>query len=421
MDNAVLMNLGVALGIGLLIGAERERSKSNGLKGTSQNDNGQGDHALAGIRTFTIASILGAITSWMNFWLLFATVICVAIFGAIAFYMRRNEKMGLTTEVSLLFTIVLGALSMTTPLLAAALAVSVAILLSAKEPIHGFVLGVLTKEELNDFLILAGATFIILPLIPNQAMGPFNAINPLNLWMIVILVMSIGAFGHLALRLVGARIGLPLVGLASGFISSIATISAMGHRSRDTPSLRRAAAAGAVLSSFSTILQIVLILAAISHTTLMTLAMPLVFGGVAILIYGSVLTLNAIHQPITDASKISPSFSIKTAFYMTTLIALVLIASSSLNHWFGQAGLLVGAGLVGLVDAHSPVVSIASLVASHQIELGHAALPILVAFSLNAFTKAIVAFASGGRSFALQVLPSLVLQVMAVWLGWFLF
>ena len=92
MDNAVLMNLGVALGIGLLIGAQRERSKSNGLKRTSQNDNGQGDNALAGIRTFTIASILGAITSWMNFWLLFATMICVAIFGAVAFIcaaMRR--------------------------------------------------------------------------------------------------------------------------------------------------------------------------------------------------------------------------------------------------------------------------------------------------------------------------------------------
>ena len=150
MDNAVLLNLGVALGIGLLIGAERERSKNNVINGTAQNGNGQGDNALAGIRTFTIASILGAITSWMNFWLLFATVVCVAIFAAVAFYVRRDDRLGLTTEVSLLFTIVLGALSMTAPILAAALAVSAAILLSAKDPIHGFVLGVLTKEELND-------------------------------------------------------------------------------------------------------------------------------------------------------------------------------------------------------------------------------------------------------------------------------
>jgi uncharacterized membrane protein (DUF4010 family) len=421
MDNAVLLNLGVALGIGLLIGAERERSKNSGLNGTAQNGNGQGDNALAGIRTFTIASILGAITSWMNFWLLFATVVCVAIFAAVAFYVRRDDRLGLTTEVSLLFTIVLGALSMTAPILAAALAVSAAILLSAKEPIHGFVLGVLTKEELNDFLILAGATLIILPLIPNASIGPFDAINPRNLWIIVILVMAIGALGHLALRLIGARIGLPLVGMASGFISSIATISAMGYRSRETPSLSGSAVAGAVLSSFSTILQMTLILAAISQAALHALAIPLIFGGVAILVCGGILTLNAMNQPVSDLGKVTQSFSVKTAFYMAGLIALVLVVSAGLNQWFGQAGLVMGSALVGLVDAHSPVVSIASLVANNQIILNNAALPILAAFSFNVLSKAIVAFASGGKTFALQVVPSLVIQVIAVWLGWLVF
>jgi uncharacterized membrane protein (DUF4010 family) len=421
MDNAVLLNLGVALGIGLLIGAERERSKNSGLNGTAQHTNGQGDNALAGIRTFTIASILGAITSWMNFWLLFATVVCVAIFAAVAFYVRRDDRLGLTTEVSLLFTIVLGALSMTAPILAAALAVSAAILLSAKEPIHGFVLGVLTKEELNDFLILAGATLIILPLIPNASIGPFDAINPRNLWIIVILVMAIGALGHLALRLIGARIGLPLVGMASGFISSIATISAMGYRSRETPSLSGSAVAGAVLSSFSTILQMTLILAAISQAALHALASPLIFGGVAILVCGGILTLNAMNQPVSDLGKVTQSFSVKTAFYMAGLIALVLVVSAGLNQWFGQAGLVMGSALVGLVDAHSPVVSIASLVANNQIILNNAALPILAAFSFNVLSKAIVAFASGGKTFALQVVPSLVIQVIAVWLGWLVF
>jgi uncharacterized membrane protein (DUF4010 family) len=421
MDNEILLNLGVALGIGLLIGAERERSKTNGQNGGAQNGNAQGDNALAGIRTFTIASILGAITAWMNFWLLFATVICVAMFAAVAFYVRRDERLGLTTEVSLLFTIVLGALSMAAPVLAAALAVFAAILLSAKAPIHGFVLGVLTKEELNDFLILAGATLIILPLIPNTSMGPFEAINPSHLWTIVILVMTIGALGHLALRMIGGRIGLPLVGLVSGFISSIATISAMGHRARETPSLSGSAVAGAVLSSFSTILQMTLILTAISHPTLNALAMPLIFGGLAILVCGGVLTLNAMHQAVKDDDKLSQSFSVKTAFYMAGLIALVLVVSAALNHWFGQTGLVLGSGLVGLVDAHSPVVSIASLVANYQISLDNAALPILAAFTCNAFAKAMVATASGGKVFALQVVPSLLIQVIAVWVGWLLF
>lgn len=421
MDNAVLLNLGVALGIGLLIGAERERSKNNGLNVTAQNTNGQGDNTLAGIRTFTIASILGAITSWMNFWLLFATVICVAIFAAVAFYVRRDERLGLTTEVSLLFTIVLGALSMTAPILAAALAVSAAILLSAKEPIHGFVLGVLTREELNDFLILAGSTLIILPLMPNGPMGPFNAINPHNLWLVVILVMAIGAFGHLALRIIGGRIGLPLVGMVSGFISSIATISAMGHRARETPALLGSAVAGGVLSSFSTILQITLILFAVSQPTLKALAIPLIFGGVAILLCGGALTLNAMHRPVTDAGKVSQSFGIKTAFSMAGIIAVVLIFSAGLNQWFGQAGLVIGSALVGLVDAHAPTVSVASFVANHQLAAVDAALPILAAFSFNAIAKVIAAIVSGGKVFAWQLVPSLVIQVIAVWLGWLVF
>jgi uncharacterized membrane protein (DUF4010 family) len=416
MDNTVLLNLGVALGIGLLVGAERERSKSK-----VQTSNGQTDNTLAGIRTFTIASMLGAITSWMNFWLLFAALLCVAAFAAVAFYVRRDERLGLTTEVSLLFTVVLGALAMTAPILAASLAVCAAILLAAKEPIHGFVLGMMTKEELNDILILAGATLIILPLMPNEHMGPFHAINPRNLWIVVILVMAIGAFGHLALRMIGGRIGLPLVGMVSGFISSIATISAMGHRSRETPSLMGSAVAGAVLSSFSTILQITLILAAISSVTLQALAMPLIFGGLATLLCGGILTLSAMHHPVADAGKVSQSFSVKTAFVMSGLIALVLIASAGLNHWFGQAGLVLGSAIVGLADAHAPTVSVASFVAGHQLPTEHAALPILAAFSSNALAKAITAVASGGKVFAWQVVPSLVIQVAAVWLGWLLF
>ena len=337
MDNTVLLNLGVALGIGLLIGAERERSKSH-----VQITNGQVDNTLAGIRTFTIASMLGAITSSMNFWLMFASLICVAIFASVAFYVRRDERLGLMTEISLLFTVVLGALAMTAPVLAASLAVVAAILLSAKEPIHGFVLGVVTKDELNDFLILSGATLIILPLMPNATMGPFAAINPHNLWLVVILVMAIGAFGHLALRIIGGRIGLPLVGMVSGFISSIATISAMGHRSRETPALMGSAVAGAVLSCFSTILQITLILAAISQTTLKSLAMPLIFGGAATLICGGALTLNAMHKSVNDAGKVSQSFSVKTAFLLAGVIAIVLVISAGLNQYFGQTGLIVG-------------------------------------------------------------------------------
>lgn len=410
VDNALWLNLAVALGIGLLIGAERERSK--GI---------DPDRSLAGIRTFTIVALLGAVSTVVNFWLLVVSVVCVTVFAAIAYVVRVDKHPGLTTEITLVFTVILGGLAMNAPSLAASLAVTASILLVAKEPIHGFVRGAVTKDELNDFLILAAATLIVLPLVPNEFIGPFSAINPRNLWLIVILVMLISALGHLALRLFGERIGLPLVGLVSGFISSIATVGAMGERAKETPALIGSAVAGAVLSSLSTVLQLTLLLAAIHRPTLQALAAPLIFGGVSVAIYGLVVTLSSFHKNGAEVTKPSRSFSVKTALILAGVIAVVLITSAALKAWFGQAGLVVASGVAGLADVHASTISVASLAAAGNLSAANAVIPILVAFSVNAVSKAVAAVVSGGKEFALQVIPGLIIQVLATWLGWWLF
>ena len=410
IDNTLWLNLAVALGIGLLIGAERERNKA-----------AESERSIAGIRTFTIASLLGAVSTLVDFWLLIASLFCVTVFAAIAYFIRREEDPGLTTEITLIFTVILGGLAMTSASLAASLSVSAAKLLAAKEPILGFVRGAITKEEMIDFLILAAATLIVLPLVPNELVGPFDAINPRNLWLIVILVMLISAFGHLALRWLGGRIGLPLVGLVSGFISSIATVGAMGERSRETPALIGSAVAGAVLSSLATVLQLALLLAAIHPATLHALAAPLIFAGVSVGIYGLVVTLSSFHRNGADLSKPTRSFSVKTALILAFLIAVVLVASAALKSWFGQAGLVFASGLAGLADVHAPTIAVASLGAAGTISAQSAVIPILVAFSVNAGSKAVAAIVSGGKPFAQQVIPSLVLQVSATWFAWWLF
>ncbi|MEO7345279.1 MAG: MgtC/SapB family protein [Methylotenera sp.] len=410
IDNTLWLNLAVALGVGLLIGTERERSKGMGA-----------DRPSAGIRTFTIASLLGAVSTVINFWLLVVSIFCVMIFVAIAHFNRPGKESGLTTEISLIFTVILGGLAMSAAGLAAALAVSVAILLAAKEPIHGFVLGVVTKDELNDFLMLAAATLIILPLVPNEFIGPFEAINPRNLWLVVILVMTISALGHLALRWLGGRIGLPIVGLVSGFISSIATIGAMGVRAKETPNLIGVAVAGALLSSLATILKLAMLLAAIHPPTLHALVWPLIFGGVSITIYGLVVTLNALHKNGDEMNSPTKTFSVKTALMLAAVIAVVLVASAALTAWFGQAGLVAASGVAGLADAHASTISVASLAAAGKLSAESAVLPILVAFSVNTVSKAVMAVISGGKNFSRQVIPGLVVQVAATWVGWWLF
>lgn len=408
IDNTLWLSFAVALGIGLLIGTERERSNSV-------------TPAVAGIRTFTIAALLGAISITINFWLLVVALICVTIFTATAYFIRRDDDPGLTSELTLIFTVILGGLAMSAASFAASLAVIAAILLAAKEPIHGFVRASITKDELNDFLILAAATLIVLPLVPNAYIGPYDAINPRNLWLVVILVMLISALGHLALRLLGGRIGLPLVGLVSGFVSSIATIGAMGERSRQVPALMGAAVAGATLSSLTTIIQLTMILVAIDHHTLVAIAAPLLFGGVSISAYGIAITLSSLRKHEADISQPGRSFSVKTALTLAAVIAVVLMLSATLKAWFGQAGLVLASGLAGLADVHASAISAASLVTAGKLSPEGAVIPILVAFSVNSTSKAVMAVVSGGKEFARQVIPGLIFQVAATWLGWWLF
>jgi uncharacterized membrane protein (DUF4010 family) len=409
MDSKLWLNLAVAMGIGLLIGAERERNKGTGPNRSS-----------GGIRTFTLASLLGAVSSTFNFWLLVTSTFCVMTFTAIGYYKQRDKDPGITTEIALVTTVILGGLAMSAPALSAAIAVSVAILLAAKEPIHGFVLNMLTKDELTDFLVLAAATLIILPIVPNESVGPFEAINPRNLWIIVILVMTISALGHLVLRWLGAHIGLPLVGLISGFISSIATIAAMGERAKETPSLVAAAVAGAALSSLATILQLVILLAAVHPPTLHVLAWPLAFGGFSILLYGVLIAIKSFHQNQTEITKPTKTFSVKSALILVVVIATVLIISSALKAWFGQAGLVLASGIAGLADAHAPTIAVASQAAAGKLVLENTALPILVAFSANSIGKGIMAFVSGDKTYSMQVILGLMIQVTSVWVAWWL-
>lgn len=408
--NPLWLNLVVALGIGLLIGAERERSKGSGP-----------DRSPAGIRTFAIAAMLGGVSTMLYEWLLFVVVLGVIVFTATSYYSRSSQDPGLTTEIALVLTVILGSLAMSDMALSAALGVMLAILLAAKAPIHGFVKHVITQTELHDLLILAAATLIILPIVPNQFIGPFAAINLRYLWLIVIFVMLIGAISHIALRVLGGRIGLPIVGLISGFISSVATIGSMGARAKTTHELTSAAAAGALLSCLSTILQLALLLIAIHPATLKPLVWPLLFGAGSIAVYGGIITLHSYRNPIAATPTATNAFSLLSAFKFACVIAVVLIAAAGLKVWFGQAGLIVASAVAGLVDVHAAAISVTTLTLTDAISTEQAVIPILVALTVNSVSKAIMAVVSSTRLFASYIIAGLVIQMTAVWLTWWLF
>ena len=403
----VILNLAVALGIGLLIGAERERRKGEGPS-----------RSPAGIRTFTVASLAGAISFIVGGEMLLAVVTGgVIILAAVAYWRAREDDPGLTTEIALILAALLGGLSMQQPALAAGLAVTVAVLLAARSRLHRFVRSVLTEDELQDALIFAGATFIVLPLVPDRPFGPYGALNPHSIWILVILVMTISAAGYVAVRLLGARFGLPIAGLASGFISSTAAIGAMGARVAKTTEVLAAAVAGAVLSTIATIVQMALVLAAISMTTLLTLSVPLICAGLAAVLYGAVFTIRALQQKTESEAQSGRAFSLSTALIFALTLSSILLASAALREWFGETGIIVAGALAGFVDTHSAAISVASLVASGKMSAADAVFPILAGLSTNTISKMVIAGVSGGRSFALRVIPGLIVVALAAWVG----
>jgi uncharacterized membrane protein (DUF4010 family) len=403
------LRLGVALGIGLLIGAERERRKGKGPQ-----------RSAAGIRTFTITALLGAVCFQLGGTVLLAVVIlALAGLTGLSYLRTQKEDPGLTTESALLLTLILGALAMREPAVASVVAVVIAILLAARTGLHRFVRTVLTEQELHDALILAGAVIVVLPLIPDRYIGPFGAFNPRTVWKIVVLMMAVSALGYIAVRAMGSRFGLPVAGFTSGFASSAATIAAMGARVREQPEVTWPATAGAVLSSIATIAELWVVLLITNQSALSRIRIPLICAGAAAALYGAIFTLRTLKRQSPDSPPPGSAFSLKVTVILAATLTAAVFASAAANAVLGRRGLIATSALAGFGDAHSAAVSIASLVTAGKITANDAAIPIFAALTTNTVTKAVLSFTAGGRSFALRVVPGLILMIVPLWVAAF--
>ncbi|HYW56666.1 MAG TPA: DUF4010 domain-containing protein [Polaromonas sp.] len=411
-DSSSLLGLSVALGIGLLVGAERERRKGSGPT-----------RGAAGIRTFAVSSVLGAVGLLLGGGLLLAAVALVTGALAVVAYQRtREQDPGMTTEIALLLTCLLGGLAMRDAALAAGVGAALAALLAARNHLHHFVRSVLTERELHDALLFSAAALIALPLAPDRFLGPYDALNPYAMTQLVVLVMAVSALGYVATRSLGPRYGLPLAGFAAGFVSSTATIHAMGTRAASAKTQADGAIAGAVLSSLATMVQLAVVVAAVQPALLHALMWPLVLGSVAACAYSLVFFPRGSQAAPTatghaDRQDLGRAFDLKTALAFSAIVGVVLVVSAGLNAWLGVHGTLLAAAATGLVDAHATAASAAALVAAGKLPLDAAVWPILIGLSTNALMKAVVAFHGGGAAYAARIVPGLVLMTAAVWLG----
>lgn len=192
----LLVGFIVALAVGLLIGIERERRKRDPSVGSA-----------GGLRTHVIAALAGAIAvQFPGVAVLVAGAVFVGALVVVAYWRSRSADPGLTSEITLFTTYLLGAMAPRLPELAAAIGVVMALLLALRSVLHGLVSKALSDREVLDLLLLAAAALVIWPLMPDRSIDRYGVINPQTLWELTLLVLMLNAIGYVALRRLG-RLG----------------------------------------------------------------------------------------------------------------------------------------------------------------------------------------------------------------------
>ena len=172
---------------------------------------------------------------------------------------------------------------------------------------------------------------------------------------------------------------------------------------------------GQLSRTVATFIQLALLLATISRSTLLLMAPALAAGAIVAALYGLGFALRAVTPDGISAAEPGRAFSVATALGLAAMMAVMLVVSAALRYWLGDAGVTVGAIVAGFVDTHSPAISVASLVASAKMTPQEAVLPILAAMTSNAAAKIAVAIGAGSRAFALRITPGIVAPIVAVW------
>lgn len=405
-----------ALGGGLLIGLERERRKGRG-----------NDREAAGIRSFTLAAGGGALAQALQQPALVALGgLAVVLLAAVAYvrsqWLRRTRDPGLTTELALFVTYLVGVLCVQQPALGAAAAVVVAALLAARERLHRFATRALSEVELHDALLLAALVLVALPLLPAAPQPWLGDLQPRALGLLVVLILALQAAGHVALRLFGAGAGLALSGLFAGFVSSTAAIGTMGVRARSDPGHRAACTAGAILSTAATWLQMVVMLLAVAPPLARQL-LPAALAGFGVALAAGLWQARGAQAAATppvkpaapDLSTGSGPLRVREALLVAALLSAITLVVGWAQRAFGVQGVFAGALLSSLADAHASIAALGALHSSGRLAGDDATLAVLLALSTNALTRAVVAFASGGRAFGARLALSLAASTAAGW------
>jgi uncharacterized membrane protein (DUF4010 family) len=402
----LISRLAVALGIGLLMGLER---------GWRTRDAAPGSRA-AGIRTFAISGLLGgaigalaeaaggaaSLGGGLAIGLAFAAY--AAVIAAFCLEENRAEKtFSATTAVAAMLTFGFGAYAVVGDLrVAAAGAVAAAAVLALRENLHGWI-EALTWPELRSGLVLLAMTFIVLPIVPDDTIGPYGGVNPREVWIIAILLAAVSFAGYAAVKAFGQSRGTLLAGAAGGLASSTAVTIANARRAAAREGPTRLLAAGVALASAVMFLRVGVIVAILKPVLVVLVAPTLFAMAVAAAGYAvAVVVWRAAGDDTRQSVQFRNPFGFWSVIGFALLLAVIIMLGRATAETFGASGAILGAAIVGLVDVDAITVSIARLTPD-IMHARTAALAILAAVATDTASKIAIGAVIGRGRFALEV------------------
>ncbi|MDX8396900.1 MAG: MgtC/SapB family protein [Mariprofundaceae bacterium] len=407
-----------ALSIGLLIGLEREfgQRKINGLAK---------HYEAAGIRTFTTVALLGNLSTWLplplGLWMPALAIIFISIMAILSYQRTNHDDSGFTSEIALVISCILGSLTgfgFTTE--ASMIAVITISLLHFKKWLHHFSHN-LSKIDIRQSLLFLIITVIILPILPNQSYGPYEAFNPYRIWLMVVLISGIGFAAYAAIKILGSRAGLLLTGLLGGLASSTAVTLAMGRLSQSSTQLQ-APCTLATLLACGTMFPRVLLLTFLFNPKLSELLAPAILAIVGFSLFITMILWYKSRQKPTQEGLYSPKknpLSLRIALVFAAFYSLVVLLSHIGLAHFGQSGLLVVAALSGLSDVDAITLSLAEMTQSEEF-LHLAAQGILLACAANSLIKLILSLSFAPKATHRWLMAGLIPMILLSLISFYL-
>ena len=390
----IFLKIVLSLGIGALVGVEREQRGSGEL--------------AQGVRTFMLASFFGTISSYFSFQLqsfipFYIAFIVAGILTALGYMNKaRMKHYGLTTEFAFLLTFLLGVLVYYDNFpfyLSISGAILLTFILASKEALHTFSKH-LTTEEIWNAVFLAILAFIILPILPNKTIDPFNAINPFVVWTSLVTVLSVSFIAYVLMKIFGAKRGIILTGLLGGLVSSTAVAVSMANDAKKHKKMFYSATFALVVASSTMFLRVLVISGIFNSSIALTLLIPLGILGVL----GYILAISFFEKILKEKPELilkSP-LDLKTALKFGVFFIAILFLSNLARHYFGESAIYVVALLAGLIDVDAVTISFSSL-ALASISPVVAVKGIILAALSNTFSKGILVYWLGTREMAIAV------------------